>query len=88
MRNVLCTVIQANTLNELKDRVGEFSDMDVSYFDKYPTARTFTHYQVEENGIEYVTLLNAQGEILNSDTACLCISRPVDAIPLLESVKH
>ena len=78
MKNVRCTVITQPTLEALKHEVGEFTDMDLSYFDKQPTARTFTHYQTEEGGIEYVTLLDGEGRVLNHDVVVGCICGPVE----------
>jgi hypothetical protein len=81
MKNVLCTVIEADDVHELRKKVGEFMDMDTSIFLAHLGARKFTHYQTEEGGIEYISLLGENGELLYTDTVVLCISRPVEAVP-------
>lgn len=75
MRHVICTVIEASNVQQLKKRVREFTDMNTDYFDDHPTARTWTHYQTEQGGIEYVSLLDGNGGVLDQDIVTLSVDR-------------
>jgi hypothetical protein len=79
-RHVVCTVIEGKTLEELKSQVMDFTDMDCSFMESFEDARTFTHFQTEESGIEYMSLLDSQGTVIWKDTVVLCISDVVDCI--------
>ncbi len=77
-RQVICTVIEASTRDELSMQIAEFTPMDVAFLSAYPDARRFTHFQIEDSGIEYMSLMNDAGTVIWTDTVILCLAGRVD----------
>ncbi len=77
-RQVICTVIEAPSVDELVAQIAEFTPMDVGFIPAFVRARRFTHFQIEDSGIEYMSLLDEDGNILWADTVTLCLAGWVD----------